>query len=277
MNFRKFYVAMGLGSGAIGLSAQAALLNFGQFQSGPYYSDITSSGVDVNYAYTGNASAGTGVFTVSDPLSANNVVTKSGAYTSGASAPGTHGADIAKGYTGSYSLTADISWNGSVATLTSGSFSINGNLMGGTTSSLLLSGTLETGVGGAAFGYENPGSANFNEFDFVINLGSLTGNSQIVSDFLEGVGKFGGIIINANFNSAFHNSTISGTTVNAAGAEAFNGNWDQNFANPEASGTADTFVPESAAYPWGASIAALIACTGCARRLSPLARRRTVG
>lgn len=132
--------------------------------------------------------------------------------------------------------------------------------MGGTSSSVLLSGTLKTGTGGAAFGYEDPGSANYNEFDFLINLGSLTGNSLIMEDFLQSMGGVGGIIINANFNSANHNTVISGTTVNASGAEAFNGNWDQSFANPLAQGTADTFVPEPAAYPWWASIAALIAC-----------------
>jgi hypothetical protein len=271
MNLKQFFLV--IGSGAIGISTHAALLNLGEYQNGPFYSNFASSGLDVNYVYTGNSSSGTGVFTVSDPESNNNIVSKSGAYTSGADAPGTHGAYNATPYTGSYSLTADISWNGSVARLTGGTFAVDGTLMGGTASSVLLSGSLETGVGGAAFGFENPGSANFNEFDFLINLGSLTGNSEILQDFLQSMGGTGGIIINANFNSANHNSTIGGTTVNASGAEAFNGNWDQSFANPEAAGTADSFVPEPAAYPFGASIAALAACAGCARR----ARRQSVG
>lgn len=265
MNLKRFSLVAG--SGIIGLSAHAALLNFGPYQSGPYYSNFASSGLDVNYVYTGNSSSGTGVFTVSDPYSANAIVTKGGDYTSGADAPGTHGAYNQTPYTGSYSLTADISWNGSAATLTGGSFDVYGNLFsGGTTSSLLLSGSLKTGAGGAAFGYENPGSANYNEFDFLINLSSLTGNSEIMEDFLQSMGGTGGIIINANFDSANHNTEIGGTSVNASGAEAFNGYWDQSFANPLAQGTADTFVPEPASYTWWASIAALVACACSAGR-----------
>ena len=275
MNFKRFFLVLGMG--AIGLSAHAALLNFSQYQTGPYYSDFTANDLDVNYVYTGNSSSGAGVFTVSDVYNSGSTVPEQDTYSAGSQAPGTHGLNNGN-FTGSYSITADISWNGSVATLTGGTFDIYGALMGGTASSVLLSGSLRTGVGSSAFGYVDHTATmttgEYNEFDFLINLSSLSGNSQIVQDFLQSMGGTGGIIVNAGFdytkNGPFflynNGSTTTTANLDSTTYQGFQGLWDQNFANPAGGGQANTFVPESAAYPWGASIAALMACACSVRR-----------
>lgn len=295
MNFKRISLVMGLGWGAIGLSAHAALLNLGQYQTGPYYSDFTANNLDVNYVYTGNSSSGTGVFKVSDSYSSGALNTAGDTYTSGADAPGSHGSFKNAPFTGSYSLTADISWNGSVATLTSGNFDISGTLMGGTASSVLLTGSLKTGAGSSAFGFVDHTATmttgEYNEFDFLVNLGSLSGNTELLQDFLQSMGGTGGIRINANFDYTGHlsssktvynvNNGSTTTTINEIPPPTtyggFQGYWDQSFANPLNAGTADTFVPEPKAYPWGASIAALTACACCARRTWPFARRQLNG
>lgn len=293
MNLKTFFLAMG--AGAVGLSTHAALLNLGQYESGPYYSDFSTYGLDVNYAYTGNSSSGTGVFTVSDEYSGGSLAVAGETYTGGSQAPGTQGKDNGN-FSGSYSLTADISYNNGVATLTSGTFDIYGALMGGTASSLLLSGNLETGAGSVAFGYVDHTatmtSGEYNQFDFLINLGSLTGNSQIVRDFLQSMGGTGGIILEAGFDyghtgilngkpgivyNANNDSTATTANVTYSTYQGFDGYWDQSFANQAGLGQANTFVPEPAAYPWGASIAALMACACSARRAWPFAQRQSKG
>jgi hypothetical protein len=250
-------------------SGHAALLTFDQ--SGPFYSNFATYGLDVNYVYSGTTSSGTGVYTVSSPYSSSSLVANNtDTYVAGSSAPGTHGASNGS-FSGIYSLTANISYNNGVASLTGGTFDI----YQGSTSTILLSGNLVLGAGSSAFGFVDHtatmSTGEYNEFDFLIDLNSLAGNQQMVEDFLKGFGGTeGGIQINAGFDYGHvsggktvynYNNGSKTTTANvippASSYEGFDGIWNHSFANPLAAGTADTFVPEPVVYPVAASAVAL--------------------
>jgi hypothetical protein len=296
MKTRIFLNAIGVCSLMAGFSAQAALLNLGQNSSSPFYSDFTANGLDVNYVYTGTSSSGTGTFTASDPYSGGSLQTEDEGYTSSSESPGTFGAYNHTPFTGSYSITADISYNNGVATLTSGTFSIYGGLPGipgSTSSTLLLSGNLVAGGGGSAFGYVDNSAGltqgKYDEFDFLINLSSVTGNSEIEADFLKSLGGEAGIILHADFDATGHTAIVNhvpttiynynnGSTTTTANSTSttyagFDGNWNQSFANPVAEGNADTFVPEPAMYSGAASIAALTGAIFIRRRSDNSGRR----
>lgn len=283
-----------------GFSTQAALLNMEQNQSSPYYSDFEANQLDVNYAYTaGTSSSGTGIFTANDPYSGGSLVTEGDSYTSSSKSPGTFGAYNQTSFTGSYSVTADISYNNGVATLTSGTFSIYGGLPGvpgSTPSTLLLSGSLVAGAGGSAFGYVDNSAGltqgKYDTFDFLINLNSLAGNSEIEADFLKSLGGEAGIILHASFDATGHTAIVNNkpttvynynngsttTTANSTSTtyQGFDGNWNQSFANPAAAGFADTFVPEPAIYSAAASIAALAGVIFIRRRSDNLGQSEAV-
>lgn len=269
MKTKQFLKVAGLGSMLAGFSTQAALLGLQAYQTGPYYSDFSTSGLDVNYVYTPSSStSGIGTFTVSNPYNGSGgLITKPDNYTSGTLAPGTLGADNGN-FNGTYSLSATIAYNNGVATLTQGTFAIVGSLPGGI-SGTLLQGNLVTGVGGTAFGYVNNTTGmtagEYNEFDFLINLSSLTGNSAIEADFLKSLDGTGGIILNAGFSygpgvyQANNGAIVNTANVGSTSYQGFEGFWNQSFANPLAAGSANTFVPEPAIWPTAASLAAFAA------------------
>jgi hypothetical protein len=135
-------------------------------------------------------------------------------------------------------------------------------------------------------------AGEYNEFDFLINLSSLTGNSGIESDFLKSLGGEGGVILNAAFdyghktgpgnsvvNYYYNNGATttsaqltSGTFTANGTYQGFQGDWNQSFANPLTAGVADTFVPEPAMYSAAASMAALAGVIFIRRRSDNLGR-----
>ena len=298
MKTKQFLNVAGLCTIMAGFSAQAALLGLQSYQNGPFYSNFENNQLDVNYVYSGTSTSGSGVFTVSDPYQGGSLVTEGESYTSGSKAPGTSGAYNQTGFTGSYSLTANISYNNGAATLTGGTFDIYGSLFsGGTPSTLLLQGNLVTGAGGSAFGYVNNSAGltqgKYDEFDFLINLKSITGNAAIVSDFLKYIGGDGGIILNSVFDATGHTAIVGGkpTTVynynngstatsanlTSTNYQGFDGLWNQNFANEAGQGYANTFVPEPARFSAMASLAAAAGLVFGRRRFSQPARHSRCG
>jgi len=288
MKTRQFVNVASLCSMLAGVSAQAALINgFGPNSSSPYYSDFEANQLDVNYVYSGNSASGTGVFTVSNPYLNSSLVTEGDSYTSSSKSPGTMGAYNQTGFSGDYVLTANISYNNGVATLTGGSFDVYGSLLGGTASSLLLSGSLVAGAGGSEFGYVDHtatrSTGEYNQFQFLINLKTVSGNPAIVADFLKNLGGEGGISLNAAFDYTGHtvlqggnppttvynyNNGSTATTANLTSTtyQGFNGLWDQNFANPMAAPVADSFVPEPSFYSVAASLAVLVSLPSFRRK-----------
>jgi hypothetical protein len=225
--------AFTVGAGMLAFQSQGALLITGQNPSSPYYADFSSSQLSISYTYSG----GVGVFTATGT---------GDAYTSGSLSPGTHGAYNATGFTGSYSLTADIADVSGNWEVTGGSVTIDGALAGnGSSSDLLLSAQLKTGLN--TFGY---GATGTKEFDFLFTV--TGGNSSILADF-------------------FGPNTGQGAIIFGTGAykggEAYNGDLTHGFANT-GEGTADTFVPEPAAYPLAAAVAALLGAV-LAGRIQP--------
>ena len=249
MKKQSFLLLAVMGLAMCGLSTQAALLPVSKDSGSPYYADFSiGSGLSVSYK------AGTGVFTASGT---------SLAYTSGYDSwgtgkaatgvgSGTHGEFNGTGFNGSYLLSANIAKDSSGNWYVSGgTVTIDGDLLGGTSSSVLLMANLKTGAAGAGtangtLGYGGSGSTLF---DFLFTVSG--GNSAIVSDFFgSGTGQ-GAIIINAY-------------GYNTIGYSAFSGNFNTSFNNTyhTSFATADTFVPEPAAYPLAASVTALLAFAG---------------
>ena len=123
---------------------------------------------------------------------------------------------------GNYSLTATINHSGM---LLGGSLSIAGDI--GTGNETLLTGVLNTGTSGTAFGFQDPSaSPPRNIFEFLFTV--TGGDPIIVSDF-GGLGAPNrGIIVNAFFQN---------------GGTPFNGTWTSSFANDGFSGVSDNFAP----------------------------------
>jgi len=212
------------------LPAQAGFIPTGQDPSSPYYADFTSSGLSISYIFAG----GVGTFTAKT----TTVPSASGAYTSGPLSPGTHGADDATGFVGSYSLTAKIQDIGGLWEVTSGSFVIDGALPGVSTGSgdLLLSGNSTT-------------------FDFLYTVSG--GNSTILKDFFGANTGQGGIIFNTGALNVLPTENNGNGYTDLA----------HNFANL-GSGQGDTFVPEPAAYPLAASVLAFLGFSLARRKQS---------
>jgi hypothetical protein len=130
---------------------------------------------------------------------------------------------------GSYSLTAYINtYIDPSGYLGFGSLTIKGDI--GTGPETLLSGTLNTGLSGTAFGFQDPPGGNIFEFLFTVT----GGDPIVVSDF-GGLGSSNhGVIVNAHFEN---------------GGIPFNGTWASGFRNDGHSGDSDTFAqaPEPSA------------------------------
>ena len=229
------------------LSAQAAFLNLGQDPSSPYYADFTASGLSVNYAY--NSATGIGTFTATD--SGNRL-----AYTDGSLSPGTQGQYKSTGFNGSYSLTAYIenvggTWEVLDDASHQSTLTVKGNLLGGTTSDVLLSANLKSGAN--TFGYGASGSTIF---DFLFTVSG--GESSIVQDYFGANQGQGAIILNVG---SYYNFPPGGYLPYSGDLTK---NFETNPSNP--TGSADTFVPEPVAYPWAMSTVALLCAAGFVRR-----------
>lgn len=217
----------------IGLSSQAALLVTGQNPSSPYYSDFTSTSLGISYVYSGTANSGTGTFTATNSGSKE-------AYIDHSLSPGTKGAySTETPFTGSYVLSVTIqNEGGGNFEVTGGTITVDGNLFfpgnNSHTTDVLLTANLKTGVNTVGFG--NSGTK---EFDFLFTVSG--GNSQIVEDFFGVNHGQGAVIIQAGAYNPVDPYTSLAASFNNTGA-----------------GTADTFVPEPAAYAWAASAAAFL-------------------
>jgi hypothetical protein len=208
------------------LNSSAALLPISPNTSSPYYADFDTTGLSVAYNY--NSTSGVGTFTVNN----NGAVAKGETYTSHSSSPGTDGVingnNSPFNFNGFYSLTATIKNINSQWQVTGGSFSIQGGLLGGANTDLLLTGTLQSGA--QSFGFDS----SLKELEFLFTTGS-TGNAAILSDFF-GAGSGHGAIL-MNWGTLSFPNTFSLTQ-----------SWQNN-----GTGFADTFVPEPVFYPLAAA------------------------
>jgi hypothetical protein len=285
MNTIRFLSAALAGSLVACAQSQAALLGLNPDKTSPVYADFTANNLDVNYVYSGTSSTGTGTFTVSDPYSSGSLVNEVESYFSSSQSPGTLGAYHNTSFNGSYTISANIQNNNGVISLQGGTFTVRGDLIGGAGHSgdVLLQGSLKTGAGGTAFGYVDPGkpltAGTYNEFDFLIDLSSLTGNAAIVADFLKNVGGTGDIILDANFDyghkvgpqtlfSGNNGSTTTTAATTSSTYVGFNGNWNQSFSNPLGAGVSDSFVPEPSAYALAGAVMALLGLASVRRKAS---------
>jgi len=233
----------------VGTQSQGALMNLVQpGATDPYYADFKANSLKVTYTYNNVTGIGT--------LTAANVGTVGEAYESGSASAGTgSGSGRPTGFnnqtfTGSYSLTASIQQLSGVWSVTGGTFTMKGNLLGGTSADLLLKGNLVLGGDGpaGAWGYLN-GSKLF-EFLYTVDTGnSANGNSAIRKDF--------------NTDNALPGTVRGGIKLNLN--NAFGGSFTTAWSN---AGFADTFVPEPGAYAWAGGAMAAGVCLIRARRSS---------
>lgn len=283
MKTLRIFLLAGLSVAVAGLNAHAALLNLSKDSGSPYFADFTANSLNVYYTYSGSTgpnATGSGTFRVFNPYSVGVVVPKGESYESSSASEGT-GAGIGRpngfntlgpldsgSFFGSYDITATISVLNGVASLSGGTVSVYGDLLGGGTGNLLLQGSLKTGLGGTAFGYVdpsgNPTSAQAGKYDLFEFIFDVTGgNSAIVADYM-GLGGTGGIILDANFDvTAAYGGNNGLTTTTLATThptiyQGFNGDWTKNFSNPLNAGVANTFVPEPSAYPLMGGVMAVI-------------------
>lgn len=217
--------------------AGAALIaGFGQDKTSPYYADFTANMLSVTNTWNSGTKTAT--------FHAGNSVSAVESYFTGSQAPGTHTTKN-QSFNGFYTLDATIQQVGSSWNLVGGTFTVKGDLMGGQTTELLLQGSLNTGLGGQAFGYGNPGQGTspgpYNIFQFLYTV--TGGNCTIMADYQGLNNGAGGISLDA-----FFANTIQG----------FNGDFGRNFSNPAGNGVADTFVPEPAAYAWAGALIGII-------------------
>lgn len=140
---------------------------------------------------------------------------------------------------GSYSLTAIITDEG---LLTGGTLTIEGDVGQGTET--LLTGTLNTGVSGTAFGCMDPPGGSVFQFLFTVT----GGRPSIVQDFGGTNAANCGIVLDAEFEN---------------GGTPFNGSWTNSFHNDGSSGLSDTFaaVPEPSSMLLSLVAGALCAVT----------------
>jgi hypothetical protein len=209
-----------------GFHAQAALLplNHASTELSSDYSDFTGSSLQISDSVTGSGSTFNGAFTAKNAVgSSQNNFTSNFDPAINTRPPG------GVGFTGQFSLTATIMDNlaDGQYEVKSGSFFIDGNLTGGTSSTLLLQGTLKTGKN--SLGYTD---GTGNEFDFLFNV--TTGDPRILKDFF-GNTSDGAILMTTS-------TTYSGIT--------------SSFLNKP--GQADAFVPEPRAFGLAGSALALL-------------------
>ena len=122
---------------------------------------------------------------------------------------------------GNYSLSATINHSG---VLTGGSLLIKGDI--GSGDETLLTGTLKTGPGGTAFGFQDPSDAPpRNLFEFLF---TVTGGDPVIVNDFGGPGIANrGVIVTAEFQN---------------GGTPFTGVWTSSFNN-NGSGFSDNFAP----------------------------------
>jgi hypothetical protein len=235
-------------AGMVAFQSQAALLTLTTPSTSPFYADFgITSGLSVDYT---SESSTTGQFVATG----SNLE-----YTDSKDSPGTGngttGAYSAYGFSGSYTLTANLvkeangNWDVSTGTIT-----IDGNLLGNGNSDVLLTASLKPGDNNIGYGTAI-GSTLF-YFNFTVT----GGESQIVKDFI-GVGTGqGGVIINAGG----YDTNPLNVGNPGPGDTAFSGNFSTSFNNygHTSSATEDTFVPEPNAYPLAGSVAALLGFVG---------------
>lgn len=234
MKTSHFYAAVGLCSVLGCFSSQAAIytqntFNDGQNQTSPDYADFTSSDLTTSYSYA----SGTGIGT----LTVTGGGTTAETYQAGSAAAGTHGQDN-KTFDGSFALHATVKFNATDnqwEIQSGGTVTVEGDLLGGTTSSVLLSANLRSGIDTL-----NVNSANDFEFLFYANSSS---NPTILEDFF-GTQDQGAIILNPGTTSYSNFTTTWAGTI----------------------GQANTFVPEPSVYAGFSSIFALLGLVSTVRK-----------
>ena len=240
MKKERILQAFCLCAGMAGVQSQAALLTLTLPSGSPYYADFgVASGLSV-------------VYTLESSTTGQFVATGSNLeYTDSKDSPGTGngttGAYDAYGFSGNYTLTANLvkEANG-LWDVSSGTIAIDGNLLGNGSSDILLTANLKTGDNNIGYGSAS-GSTLF-YFNFTVS----GGESVIEKDFF-GVGTGqGGVIINAGAYLPPDNYTGFASSFSNVGETTH--------------ATEDTFVPEPAAYPMAASIMAFLGFAGVAAR-----------
>jgi len=138
---------------------------------------------------------------------------------------------------GSFSLTAIINSDG---LLTGGTLTVQGDVGEGTEN--LLTGTLETGGGGTAFGFMDPPGGSLFQFSFTVT----GGNPTIMQDFGGTNTANCAVILDAWFEN---------------GGVPFDGTWNNDFHNDGFSGLADALaaIPEPSSF-----LLLLMGGVGCA-------------
>ena len=218
--------------GLVEIPAHAALLGVASGFNPPLGADsdqydFASWGLDVNNS---GLVSGVDTFTAS---SAVNIDT----YTLPLSSSSTP-------FYGTFNLTAQLVQNSGLWYVQSSSFTITGNLEGGTSGDLLLSGSLLTGP--EAHGANGAGVSGYdaNTFEFIFSV--TGGNPTILNDFL-GKGALDNILISVpGWAQPFDGlSDGLGTSFN-----------NDSFSNPvlDDNAFADTYVPESSSYGLAASV-----------------------
>jgi hypothetical protein len=247
MKTTRFLGVAALCSAAMVSPAHAALMGLTKDVTSPSFADFTANGLDVKSTY--NSSTGIATFHAGNHIVSGNPSVEVDSYTSHPSSPGTQGAYNNTSFNGFYSIDATIQKVNNVWTLTGGTVTIQGSLLGGANTDLLLQGSLRTGASGAggAFGYQDPGlpatqqNPNYDIFEF--RFTPTSGSSKILADYFGVNSGQAGIILDANFTYV---STLF-----------FNGDWTRSFSSINGAGVADAFVPEPVAYPLAAGVAAL--------------------
>ncbi len=217
-----------------GQSANAALINLVKpTPADPYYADFTANSLLLAYTYHGNNSGTLQVTTTGSSGVAE-------AYESGSSSAGTGFNNGGTGYnnqafTGIFTLTANIQEIGSVWSVTGGSFTMDGTLLGGSSSSLLLSGSLMAGGDGPGGTWGYLAGSKLFEFLYSVNTGNAAdGALPIREDFATG--------------NPLGSTIAGGIKLNLI--NAFSQGFTSSWAN---TGFADAFVPEPEAYAWAAA------------------------
>lgn len=220
----RFRLFLGVCSTVLCLQANGAIvgLNLTPLPNGsPAFSEFITPTLAGGYTY--NSVTGVGTLTVTN----SGGVTKQGEYTSSPESPGTHGAYTSASFNGFYTLTATIQDIGGQWEVTGGNFSVEGALLGGSTTSVLLTGNLRTGNNSFGYGTTKADDA----FDLLFT--TTGGSPSIVSDFFGAGTGNGGIYFQEGSATTYSGSLTSSWIFT--------------------SGDADTFVPEPIYYPFAAA------------------------
>ena len=221
-------------------------------QGTPYYADFSVGSLTVANTATGSSGSKTATLTISGASGAGGE-----SYYSSSQSAGT-GGQYNKSFTGSFSLTANIVQAGSRWNLTSGNFTIKGDLLGGSSTDILLTGSLLTGLNSPTGNWIFGNNGAQDEFDFLYAVNTTqdvqgNGNNKILQDWAT-VNPVGTTVVGA-MSFTFNPSTVR---LTGSPFSAWNGtDLGQSFSGG-AGGTGDVWVPEPADYGWtGVGCAAL--------------------